>query len=271
MMAHHRQPKIHPPGLLLALSDNSRATAEKLTLYSHMPLLRQAPQGDGHPVMIIPAFAGDDCYNRPLNRHLNRLGYHCTGWNMGRNFGHGLLDPEVLIQRVNELFNREGKPVTLIGHSLGGVYAREIARLWPHEVRQVITLGSPFGEGRDAGSHANILYKLLSPHKGEDDDSLWAKAPPVPTSAIYTRADGVLDWRISLQSGGHTKTENIEVRGSHTGLTVNSCVWYVLADRLAQDADQWRPFARNGWRSLVFPRPAWQPGDRPRPVNRHRE
>lgn len=260
-MATKRQGSINPPSLFLTMSEGARAFAERASLCGHLPWLRQAPRGDGHPVMIIPGFVGDDGYNKPLCRYLKRLGYHATGWNMGRNFGHGLLDPDVLIQHVNDLFNREGQAVTLIGHSLGGVYAREIARLWPHEVRQVITLGSPIGEERDAGSHANILYKLLSPHKGKDDDSLWANAPPVPTTAVYTRADGVLNWRIALQSGGHSHTENIEVYGSHTGLTVNPAVWYLLADRLAQDPDLWQPFERKSWRGLVYPSPAWQPAD----------
>ncbi|HLS98499.1 MAG: alpha/beta hydrolase [Porticoccaceae bacterium] len=262
MNALLRQGPIRPPSLFLTLSDGPRAFAEQASLLAHLPWLYRAPRGDGHPVMIIPGFVGDDAYNKPLCRYLTKLGYHATGWNMGRNIGHGLLDPDVLITRINNLFNREGQPVTLIGHSLGGVYAREIARLWPHEVRQVITLASPFGDHRQRGSHANLLYRLLSPHGGEDDDADWSLAPPVPTTAVYTRSDGILDWRISLQCGGHERTENIEVHGSHTGLTLNPAVWYLLADRLAQAPGEWRPFARASWRGLVYPRPAWQPGER---------
>ena len=127
-MATNRQGRITPPSLFLTLSEGARAFSERASLCGHLPWLRQAPTGDGHPVMIIPGFVGDDGYNKPLCRYLKRLGYHATGWNMGRNFGHGLLDPDVLIQHVNDLFKREGQPVTLIGHSLGGVYAREIAR-----------------------------------------------------------------------------------------------------------------------------------------------
>ncbi len=252
---------LKPPSLLLTLSEAPRALAERASLCGQLYWLRRMPQGDGHPVMIIPGFVGDDSGNQPLIDYLEALGYKATGWNLGRNLGHGLLDPEILIDRVNSLFNATGQPVSLVGHSLGGVYAREIAKLWSHEVRQVITLGSPFGEGRSAASHATKLYRAISPHRGDDDDAEWAAAPPVPTTSVYSRYDGIINWKVSLQADGHAETENIEIYGSHTGMTVNPVVWYLLADRLAQPLGNWRPFERKGFGHFIYPTPVWQATD----------
>lgn len=259
MLIRQASSTIKPPNPLLTLSEIPRsvlAAAVSSRINQCMPI--EFPLGNGHPVLVIPGFAGSDKHNKPLIDFISSLGFYATGWNMGRNMGHGLLDPDILTTRVNELYNRTGQKVTLLGHSLGGVYAREIAKLWPHEVDQVITLASPFGEGRDKASHLNYIYKKISPHLGKDDDSLWATSPPVPTTAVYSRSDGVLDWRIALQQGGHKKTENIEVYSSHNGIPYNASVWYLLADRLSQNIDDWQPFHRKGWRKLAYPKPAWQ-------------
>ena len=253
---HTKPPK--PPSWALTLLEPPRTLAEKIKLQLSLPFLNSLPRGDGHPVMVIPGFAGDDRYNLPLIKFLRRQEFYAVGWNRGRNLGHGLLKPDILVERVNKLYNQTGKSVSLIGHSLGGVYAREIAKLWPHEVRQVISIGSPFGGGRATASRANILYKMLSPHKGVDDDNHWPEAPPVPTTAIYSRSDGIINWRIALQSHGHPKTENIEVYGCHNAMTVNAAVWYVINDRLTQAEENWQPFAREGLETCVYPRPKWK-------------
>lgn len=246
-----------PPPLALTLLEAPRTLAEKSKLYLSRPWLNRLPKGDGHPVMVIPGFTGGDGYNQPLIKFLQCQGYNAVGWNRGRNWGHGLLDPEILVNRVNQLYNQSGQSVSLIGHSLGGVYAREIAKLWPHEVRQVISIGSPIGGGRTSASYANSLYKLLSPHNGVDDDAKWPEAPPVPTTAIYSRTDGIINWRIALQSNGHERTENIEVYSCHNAMTVNAAVWYIINDRLLQPRAGWQPFTRKGLRRLLFPAPRW--------------
>ena len=250
---------LRPPNMLLTLSETARAMSEQSALFGSWPYLVNSPQGDGHPVIVIPGFIGRDIYNWQLIYHLRLLGYHATGWKQGRNVGQGLLDKNVLIDRVNKLFSRNQRKVTLIGHSLGGVYAREIAREWPDEVRQVITLSSPFGHERHTASRLNKLYNFISPHSGQDDDEFWRESPPVPTTAIYSRSDGIVNWRATLQKYGHEQSENIEVYGSHNGMTWNPAVWHVIADRLAQAPYDWQPFKRRGWRRIPFPKPAWQP------------
>ncbi len=224
-----------PPNLLLALSDAPRALTDAAFLAMAAPLLRRLPAARRpHSVMVIPGFLGDDTGNGPLIRFLRHLGHTATGWGQGRNLGTQNFSEDSLRDAMEPLIAAGNGKLSLVGHSLGGIYAREIARANPQWVEQVITLGSPFGEGRHNASHASRLYQRLNPQsdKRDEEDTL-ATPPPVPTTAIYTRADGVVNWRTSLQSGEHRNVHNIEVPGSHIGLNLNAAVWYWVAKKLA--------------------------------------
>lgn len=249
---------VKPPHWLLATSDGARAMYEAASLVYTPSWLATLPKGDGHPVMIIPGFAGDDTYNKPLIMFLKRLGYHAVGWKQGRNLGHSTLEPHNLGLRISKLFHHEKRKITLIGHSLGGVFAREAAKHHPERVRQVISLGSPIGEQRREASALNTVYESLNRRPGQTDESRWHQPPPVPTTAVYSRQDGVLDWRVCLQCNGHEKTENIEICGSHNGMTLNPMAWAVIANRLHNPLDNWQPFRENGLLRWMTPRPAWK-------------
>ncbi|MGI9287219.1 MAG: esterase/lipase family protein [Pseudomonadales bacterium] len=236
-----------PPHWSLALTEAPRALIDITSLQLSKCLLRKAPRGDGHGVMVIPGFMGDDPFNRPLVKFLNGLGYRAIGWQMGRNLGPRSFSADDLRLKLENLARAGDGTVSLIGHSLGGIYAREMARLAPDSIRQVISLGSPFGEGNDSGSHASRLYKRLNPDREVDPELLArreqiAEAPPVPTTSIYTKGDGIVNWRTTVQSKDHEQTQNIQVIGSHTGLTLNPAVWYLLADRLRHTANTWQHF-----------------------------
>ena len=234
------------PHWTLALAESPRVAMEAASLMLGAPWLTRLPKGDGHAVMIIPGFLGGDSLNRSLLGFLKHLGYNAVGWGMGRNLGPDHFLVEDLAARVAEHAKGGDGTITLIGHSLGGMYAREIARMQPENVRQVISLGSPFGKGRDQGSNAGPLFDRLNPevngqskpHDGEDE---FALAPPVPTTSIYTKSDGVVNWRTNIQSQNHPQVQNIEVLGSHCGLTLNPAVWYVLSDRLQHTRKSWQP------------------------------
>ena len=119
---------------------------------------------------------------------------------------------------------------------------------------QVIALGSPFGEGRDSGSYPRRLFSMLNPDEEITiNEHVLVEPPPVPTTSVYSRADGVVNWRTAFQQGEHQQTQNIEVWGSHCGLTLNPTVWFLLAERLRQPADAWQPFQRSAWRGLFYP------------------
>jgi pimeloyl-ACP methyl ester carboxylesterase len=203
-----------------------RAALEAQSLVPAWPLLRRAPRGDGHGVLVLPGFLASDRSTRLLRGFLRERGYSAHGWALGRNLGPEAGLASRLRARLLELSLRHRGPVSLIGWSLGGVFARELAKRLPERVRQVITLASPFG--------------------GPD-----APPPPVPTTAIYTRSDGIVAWQRCREADG-PQTDNLEIVGSHCGLGVHPLALYAIADRLAQAPDAWKPFDRGGWRGALY-------------------
>jgi len=250
-----QQTYVPPPSVLLALTEAHRAVIEVVMLgISRRSLGTLAPKGDGHAVMILPGFLAGDGYNNALRGFLRSLGYAVHGWGLGRNLGPRNGVQEKLEQQLEQLVDRYDAPVSLVGHSLGGIFARELARAYPEKVRQVISLGSPFGEGRlSASIPARLFTALNPPDELTIDQNVLAQAPPVPTTAIYSKGDGIVNWRTTFQQGGHAQTQSIRVHGSHCGMTLNPSIWLLIAECLATRPGSWKPFERSSWRSLVYP------------------
>lgn len=245
-----------PPSALLALTEGQRLAFEVLSLAAVRRLLASQPRGDGHPVMVLPGFLGSDGYNNSLRRFLASLGYAAHGWGLGRNLGPRDGTLERLLDRFDFLYRRHRQPLTLIGHSLGGIFARELAREMPEKVRQVISLGSPFGKGRRTASYPSRLFAALNPEEEMTvDEAALHIAPPVPTSAIYSKGDGIVNWQTAVQQRdlAYGPVENIQIRGSHCGMTLNPTVWYLLADRLRQTRENWQPFDASSLSKLLVP------------------
>lgn len=242
-----------PSQLLLALE--VRGIFELQAFFAAYPLLRRAPRGDGHPVLVLPGLSASDVSTRPLRSYLKAQGYAAHGWKQGANHGPRPGVEDGIDARLAELAQRYQRKVSLIGWSLGGVFAREAARRAPALVRQVITLGSPFASEPKA-SNAWRLYEVLSERKVDDwpDREAMKLPPPVPSTAIYSRTDGIVAWQGCLEEESDT-TENIEVEGSHSGLGYNPAVLYAIADRLVLSEGEWSPFDRGGLRSAIYPDP----------------
>jgi pimeloyl-ACP methyl ester carboxylesterase len=236
-----------------------RAPWELWSVLPAWPVLMRAKPGDGHPVIVFPGLSASDGSTLPLRAYLGNLGYDISGWNQGYNFGPRAGVLETAKRQVMDTYEAAGEKVSLVGWSLGGIYARELAKELPQIVRCVITLGTPF-----AGSHKSTnawrLYEVTSGHsitQAVEDFDL-PTAPPVPTTSIFSRTDGVVAWPASIQapSTANTETENIEVIASHIGLGLNPSCWWAVADRLAQPEHQWRHFNRSGlWHNLIYPDP----------------
>jgi pimeloyl-ACP methyl ester carboxylesterase len=239
------------PGVLL-LALEGRAPWELGAAVAAFPLMRYAPRGDGHSVVVFPGLAASDMSTLPLRTFLRERGYRAHGWNLRFNFGprEGVLTQS--LQLVRDVARASGRPVSLVGWSLGGIYAREIAKLLPDDVRCVVTLGTPF-TGNPRANNAWRIYELASGHSLDDEGTLEAvrDAPPVPTTSVFSRTDGIVNWQCCLQLPSE-RTESVEVTASHIGMGVNPAAWYVLADRLAQEPGRWRPFHRDGWRRWLF-------------------
>jgi pimeloyl-ACP methyl ester carboxylesterase len=252
-------PSRPPSRLLLALE--VRGIWEFQAFFAAYPLLLRAPRGDGHPVLVLPGLAASDVSTRPLRTYLAAQGYAAHGWKQGPNHGPRLGVEAGIDARLAELAQRYNRKVSLIGWSLGGVFAREAARRSSNLVRQVITLGSPFANEPKA-SNACRLYEVLSGRRVDDwpDREAMKLPPPVPSTAIYTRSDGIVAWQGCREQESAT-AENIEVEGSHSGLGYNPTVLYAIADRLALPEGGWRPFDRKGLRSLLYSDPHRRDGD----------
>ncbi|MEQ9011936.1 alpha/beta fold hydrolase [Algiphilus sp.] len=222
-----------PPSKRLLLAE-LRALAEWPRAVVWLPT-RHLPRGDGHPVMVLPGFGASDRATAPLRRALRRLDYRVEGWGQGRNLGMRREIGQALSARIEALHDAHGA-VSLIGWSLGGVFARELARSQPQRIRRVITLGSPISHHPKA-NNMERLFQLANPrHNGEVDWDAFTRRetpPPVACTAIYTESDGVVAARCCRELPA-PHTENVRVRGSHMGLPANPAVLEVIATRLMQ-------------------------------------
>lgn len=238
---------VRAPSKLLLLLEG-RAIGELATTLALRPLLRRLEPGDGHPVLLLPGFMASDFSTRPLRGFLRDLGYSAHRWTLGRNLGpQGDLEKR-MSARLAELFDRHGRKVSLVGWSLGGVYARVLANRHPEQVRCVISLGSPINGDAESTNSAR-LFEFVTRERIEDiaPERLAEvrRTPPVPTTSVFSRTDGITAWQASIEIEGPL-AESVEVPGSHLGLGFNPLVLCVVADRLAQPEGAWKPFFRPG-------------------------
>jgi pimeloyl-ACP methyl ester carboxylesterase len=221
-----------------------RALGELARLALMRRTLRQAPRGDGHPVLVLPGLMSSDWASLPMRRFLSGLGYAAYGWGFGVNRGpRGTLEAD-LAALLAAIADRHGRKVSLVGTSLGGIYARQLAKAFPQLTRSVVTLGSPFA-GSPRATRAWRIYEWASGLAVDTcDDHMGGRLalpPPVPTTAVYSRTDGICAWQCCVERQGPL-SESVEVASSHIGLPHNPLVFQVLADRLAQPEGRFRPY-----------------------------
>ncbi len=239
----------------LRLALEARVGCEFAALFATQPLLALVPRGDGHPVLVLPRLLGCDLSTQPLRYYLSELGYAASPWGLGVNLGPRQGVMRGCLARLRDLHAEHGRKVSLVGWSLGGLYARELAKEVPDLVRQVITLGSPF----TGPQKPTDIWKLYQDVTGDpmglpERPGGLEQAPPVPTTSIFSRSDGIVPWTSSVDCTG-AQTENIEIESSHLGLAVNPLSLYAIADRLAQPVDAWQPFERLGPKAWLYPDP----------------
>ena len=224
--------------------DTLRAAWEFGGLFATWPWLARAPRGDGHAVLVLPGLLSDDSSTLPLRAFLAERGYDAHGWDLGRNRGRWDV-LETLLRRVEALRAGTDGKVSLVGWSMGGLYAREIARRRPHDVRALVQIGTPFTGA--AGRNPNWwLYELTSGCAVEATQlhGRTRPPPPVPVTSIYSRSDGQVYWRHCVEADAEParSVENVEVVSSHRGLVHHPHVLWIVADRLAQPDGGWRPY-----------------------------
>lgn len=241
-MNHTSASAPRPPGPWRMLLE-ARAPFEYAASLAARPFFAALPSGDGHPVVVFPGFGASDRSTEPMRGFLRERGYTPYGWGLGTNRGPSAERLAACAGLVRDVAQRHGTQASLVGWSLGGVYARELAKALAPQVRCVVTLGSPFA-GDPRSTSVARLYEALTGRPMRDDPERverLRRAPPVPTTSIYSRSDGVVPWQISLNED-LPHTENVRIESSHIGMGVHPMALLVIADRLRQDPANWRRF-----------------------------
>ncbi len=244
------------PSARLYLTEPARGLAGLAALPLAAGWLASAPRGDRHGVLVLPGLLASDMSTTLLRRYVRWLGYNVCGWQLGRNVGPTDRVLAELPRVLADLARRAGGPVSVVGWSLGGIYARELAREQPHLVRQVITLGSPFRLTDPRQSRADSSYRRRS-HlhaTGHPIPTPEQVASPivVPSTAIYSRQDGIVSWHACVEPETPLH-ENVEVRCAHLGFGVDPATLWVIADRLAAPPGGRRPFRVPPGLRMVYP------------------
>lgn len=254
------------PHLLLTAAEVVRVVMAVDAWLLAYPWLRRAPRGKGHPVLILPGLLAGDASTVALRHVLRRLGYRPYKWHLGRNVGPTAAVRAELPATIQRIARRNRSTVSVIGWSLGGIYARELAHRHPECVRQVITLASPYRLRHPGQSRADrAFHKYSHLHVWEEEaveqaagiTGISPRPLTVPSTSIYSRMDGIVAWQHCIEPEGD-QAENIRVRSSHLGIGFDPHVLWAIVDRLAQPEGEWSPF--------VAPRPLrpfFPPSDNP--------
>lgn len=262
-------PDLRPPKLRHSVMELGRVMLEIGSTAMLGPVLRSLPEGDGHTIMTIPGFMGADGSTSQLRKFLNGRGYNAIPWGLGRNASevrsqniddfleHRAQTEDAIAARIEQEFIASGGKLTLIGWSLGGLYAVALAHRFPQWVRQVITLGTPFGDPRGTALYS-VMGSLYDNDVDEESLQRWVAhtysggALRVPVLALFSESDGIVGAGIARCQGDPRYVTNMVVMASHVGFPFNPLVFAVVANHLVEPHERWalcrseriRPFVR---------------------------
>ena len=257
-----RHAHVGPPTALSSLLE-ARFILETALLPATLPLLVEAPRGDGHPVLLLPGFMAGEATLIALKLFLQSKGYDVHTWGLGRNMGFRNKHANALPQKIRYLHHTTGRKVSLVGWSLGGVFSIFGAQSTQECVRSIITLGSPVSVdsvGHQSPPTLKALYRLVSHRLGTSVHMMQPRVKAMrehqrldlPISCLYSLTDGVVPPQEATMDGDPGRHENIQVPGSHVGLVFNGIVLSIIANRLAEPENDWKPFKPKGMLGCVW-------------------
>jgi hypothetical protein len=245
-----------PPSLRHSALELSRVFLEIGSSVLLSPLMKTLPRGDGHTIMTLPGFMGADGSTSRLRKFLNGRGYNAIPWGFGRNasdvrsqdiddfLDHRSTMEDMIAAKVEQEFIASGSKITLIGWSLGGLYAVALAHRFPQWVRQVITLGTPFGDPRGTALYS-VMSRMYENEVEEEALERWVAhtyaggALRVPVLALYSESDGIVGPGIARCEGDPRYVTNMAVMASHVGFPFNPLVFGVIANHLVEPHERW--------------------------------
>ncbi len=263
-------PNLQPPKLRYSLMEFGRVLMEMGSSALLAPVLGKLPEGDGHSVMTIPGFMGADGSTAQLRRFLNQRGYKAIPWGLGRNTSEGRpgsLDAflahraqveDTIAGRIEKEFLASGRKVTLIGWSLGGLYSVALAHRFPQWIRQVITMGTPYGDPRGTALY-NVMGRIYDNDVETDEAALarWTAHTyrggelRVPVLALHSESDGIVGKGIARCVGDPRFVTNMAVMASHVGFPFNPLVFAVIANHMVEPGRRWSICGSPGLRTFV--------------------
>jgi dienelactone hydrolase len=203
------------------LTEPPRAGLDVAALAATWPLLATARRGDGHPVLVLPGLMTGNPATLPLRAALRALGHNVSGWSLGTNRGPTVRVVHQLRAHLDRLHQTSGRRVSLVGWSLGGMFARQLAHRCPDKVRGVVTLGSPFSGDLKTNTNVCEYYERIAGHDvNEPPFPNFTDKPPVPTLALWSRRDGIVA-PSAARGRDHERDKAVEVDTYHSGFAVH--------------------------------------------------
>jgi triacylglycerol lipase len=234
------------PGIL-SIFDELHALGETAFMWFNAARYpwQRAEIAERKPVMLIPGFGVGDLSLIALANFCNWLGHRARFVGIVANAGCFSQMIERLETKLDEIFQENNAPVVVIGHSLGGLYARELAHRHPEKIERVITLGSPVSHPLNSCNIAlSVMADCIAALSSRWKECLMNscscgtalemhRMPDVPVTAIYSRSDGIVDWKGCIAESDSATLDYVEVNDSHLGMAVSSEVFRIIAERLA--------------------------------------
>lgn len=226
---------IKRPSQFLHFTEMFRAVFQSIKAWLFVKSYAYRNIGKKQPILVVPGLLGTDLSTKMLRGFLSKMGFDVYGWQMGRNLGKFENLP-LLTNKVKYLHDQTGQKVILIGWSMGGIFAREVGKLVPESLKQIITMGSPFGDIH-APNNAKWVFDLLNrnrPEMPELENQIHEPAN-VPTLAIYSKSDGIVPWEACLEREENKTHRNCEVDSSHFGMGTNKDVFEVVLEEVQRE------------------------------------